>query len=110
MSSTSTQAPASRKPEEAKVPVGYGMRPGGPSSLRTKWRLRILIVLGVIALVVISVLLYRHFTSWESTDDAQIDGYIYPISSRVAGYVVRVAVDDNQLVEAGTVLAELDPK
>jgi membrane fusion protein (multidrug efflux system) len=78
--------------------------------LRTKAHRRILIVLGAIALVVILVPLYRHFTSWESTDDAQIDGYIYPISSRVSGYVVRVAVDDNQLVEAGTVLAELDPK
>ena len=108
MSSTSTQAP--RKPEEANLPVGYGMRPGGPPPARNKWRMRILMVLGALALIVISVLLYLHFTAWESTDDAQIDGYIYPISSRVAGYVVRVAVDDNQLVEAGTVLAELDPK
>ncbi len=110
MSTTSTQTPAARKPEEAKVPVGFGTRPGGPSTLRTKWRLRILIALGAIALLVILVLLYLHFTAWESTDDAQIDGYIYPISSRVAGYVVRVAVDDNQRVEAGTVLAQLDPK
>lgn len=110
MSSTTTQTPGTRKPEEAKVPVGYGTRPGGPSTLRTKWRLRILIVLGAIALIVILVLLYLHFRAWESTDDAQIDGYIYPVSSRVAGYVVRVAVDDNQRVEAGTVLVQLDPK
>lgn len=110
MSSATTQPPAAQKPEGPKVPVGFGTRPGGPSTLRTKWRIRILIVLGAIALIVILVLLYLHFRAWESTDDAQIDGYIYPISSRVAGYVVRVAVDDNQRVEAGTVLAQLDPK
>lgn len=55
-------------------------------------------------------LLYRYFGSYESTDDAQIDGYIYPVSARVSGYVVRVTVDNNQYVQAGTVLAQLDPK
>lgn len=40
-------------------------------------------------------------------DDAQIDGYIYPVSPRVPGYVNRVTVDDNQYVKAGTVLVEL---
>ncbi len=66
----------------------------------------------LLALVVlaISVLVYRHIAAWESTDDAQIDGYIYPVSARVSGYVTRVAVDDNQYVEAGTVLVQLDPK
>src|SRR5207253_397679 len=57
-----------------------------------------------------SLLLYRYLLAWESTDDAQIDGYIYPVSSRVSGYVTRVVVDDNQYVEAGTVLVQLDPK
>ena len=110
MGSTSTQTPEARKPEESKVPVGSGIRPGRPPQLLTKGRIRILMVLGAIALLVILVLLYLHFTARESTDDAQIDGYIYPVSSRVSGYVVRVAVDDNQRVEAGTVLAQLDPK
>jgi len=63
-----------------------------------------------LAIVAISIPLYRYYTAWESTDDAQIDGYIYPVSSRVTGYVTRVTVDDNQYVEAGTVLAQLDPK
>ena len=69
----------------------------------------VLVLLGL-ALIVIAVLLYRHFAAWESTDDAQIDGYIYPVSSRVTGYVTRVTVDDNQYVKAGTVLVRLDPK
>ena len=69
-------------------------------------------MIALVALVVVasSLLLYRYLVSWESTDDAQIDGYIYPVSSRVSGYVTRVLVDDNQYVEAGTVLVQLDPK
>src|SRR5262249_57409928 len=43
-------------------------------------------------------------------DDAQIDGFVFPVSSRIAGHVARVLVDDNQFVEAGTVLVRLDPK
>jgi len=53
---------------------------------------------------------YRYYAGWESTDDAQIDGYINPISSRVAGYITNVYVDDNQYVKAGTLLAQIDPK
>src|ERR1700735_1780626 len=46
----------------------------------------------------------------ESTDDAQADVHLYPVSARVSGYVVKVNVDDNQWVEKGTVLVEIDPK
>ena len=53
---------------------------------------------------------YHYYAGWESTDDAQIDGYINPISSRVAGYITKVYVDDNQYVKAGTLLAQIDPK
>jgi membrane fusion protein (multidrug efflux system) len=46
---------------------------------------------------------------WESTDDAQIDGYIYPISARVSGHVIKVNYDDGQTVHKGDVLVLLDP-
>ncbi len=46
----------------------------------------------------------------ESTDDAQVDGHLIPISARVGGTVAKVLVADNQHVEAGTVLVELDPR
>jgi membrane fusion protein (multidrug efflux system) len=67
-------------------------------------------VFGAIALVLIVAVgvWYWRASAWVSTDNAQIDGFIYPISSRVPGYVTRVLVDDNQQVEAGTVLVELD--
>lgn len=46
----------------------------------------------------------------ESTDDAQVDARVTQIASRVGGTVLRVAVSDNQVVDAGTVLAEVDPR
>jgi membrane fusion protein (multidrug efflux system) len=55
-------------------------------------------------------LLWRYFSSYESTDDAQVDVHLYPVSSRISGYVIRVNVNDNQHVEQGTVLVEIDPR
>ena len=46
----------------------------------------------------------------ETTDDAQVDAHVIPMSSRVGGTVLRVPVEDNQVVEAGTVLLEIDPR
>ena len=73
---------------------------------RTKYLLGIAGLLVVMASVTSA---YAVFAGWESTDDAQIDGYVNPISSRVAGYVTKVYVDDNQYVKAGTPLAQIDP-
>jgi membrane fusion protein, multidrug efflux system len=53
---------------------------------------------------------WRHYSVRESTDDAQIDGHINPISARVGGTVTAVNVDDNQFVKAGTVLVQIDPR
>ena len=46
----------------------------------------------------------------ENTDDAQVDAHVTQMSARVGGTVITVAVDDNQLVEAGTLLVQLDPR
>ena len=46
----------------------------------------------------------------ETTDDAQVDAHVIPMSSRVGGTVLKVPVEDNQVVEAGTVLVEIDPR
>jgi membrane fusion protein (multidrug efflux system) len=54
------------------------------------------------------------FTAWlgsfESTDDAQVDGHINAISARVSGYVTQVNIEENQFVKAGTVLVQIDPR
>jgi membrane fusion protein (multidrug efflux system) len=52
---------------------------------------------------------WTYYSARESTDDAQIDGHIDPISARVGGTVIEVNVNDNQVVKAGTVLLRIDP-
>ena len=109
MPDTVTQSPETVRLEETKA-TGMGVGPGRAPVRRAKRGKKILLVVLGLALIAIAVPLYRHYIAWESTDDAQIDGYIYPVSSRVSGYVTRVTVDDNQYVQQGTVLVQLDPK
>ena len=74
-------------------------------------RRRNVVILAVILVVLVGgVFLWRYLSSYESTDDAQADVHLYPVSARISGYVVKVNVDDNQWVEKGTVLVEIDPK
>jgi membrane fusion protein (multidrug efflux system) len=69
------------------------------------------IVLGVVvAVAVAGFFVWRYLNSYEGTDDAQVDGHINNISARVSGYVLKVNVDDNQFVEKGAVLVEIDPR
>jgi membrane fusion protein, multidrug efflux system len=75
-----------------------------------KTRRRTLIIVGAIVLLIGGVLLWRYLSTYESTDDAQVDVHLYPVSARISGYVIKVNVDDNQWVQAGTVLVEIDPK
>jgi membrane fusion protein, multidrug efflux system len=73
-------------------------------------RRKILLLVVIVGVIVGGVFLWRYLSSYESTDDAQADVHLYPVSARVSGYVVNVNVDDNQWVEKGTVLVEIDPK
>jgi membrane fusion protein, multidrug efflux system len=70
---------------------------------------RIAVVIAVIVLLVAGFFVYRYVTSYESTDDAEVDGHINSISARISGHVVKLNVLDNQYVQAGTVLVEIDP-
>src|SRR5216684_1909296 len=70
---------------------------------------RIAIIIGAVVLLVVGIFVYRYVTSYESTDDAQVDGHINSMSTRIAGHVIKLNVTDNQYVEAGTVLVEIDP-
>ncbi|MCG2582737.1 HlyD family secretion protein [Massilia sp. TS11] len=72
---------------------------------------RPLIVLGVIALLALGVggRMYWRSVNFVETENAYVSGHVHPISARVAGVVAKVLVEDNQLVKAGEVIAELDP-
>src|ERR1700733_6511842 len=69
------------------------------------------IVIAVILLLVIGAgIFYWRSTYTESTDDAQVDGDLYQVSSRVTGQVIKVYVEDNQRIDVGQPIAEIDPK
>jgi membrane fusion protein (multidrug efflux system) len=64
----------------------------------------------LLALVIIGGGLFvRNSLAWESTDDAQVNGHIMPLSARINGYVHEVPVIEGQLVHAGDVLVTIDP-
>lgn len=109
MSPTSTEQNEAKSPpaaEEHENSSGAGKRGG----LFQRNPIAKALVFGLVLLVLIGVGFYwwnsRH---WENTDDAQIDGHIYPISARVGGQVVKVNFDDGQFVHKGDVLVQIDP-
>jgi membrane fusion protein (multidrug efflux system) len=67
-------------------------------------------ILGGAVLIAAVVGLFLYFQNRESTDDAQIDGHITPIASKIYGKVASVLVDDNQAVKAGQMLVKIDPR
>ena len=69
-------------------------------------------VAGVIlfAVVAIAAVWYFYGRGSEDTDDAQVDGHLVPVASRIDGTIQAVHVDDNQTVSVGQLLVELDPK
>jgi membrane fusion protein, multidrug efflux system len=73
---------------------------------QAKWGIAAVVIL----LLIGGIFIWRYYSVRESTDDAQIDGHINPISPRVTGTVINVLHDDNELVQAGTLLVQLDPK
>lgn len=105
MADTATEKPQN---EEHKIltptgePAPPAKEPGNPR--------RRFIIIGVILLLVLgAVFFYWHSTFTEDTDDAQVDGNLYQVSSRVTGHVIKVYVDDEQQVQAGQLLVEIDP-
>jgi len=83
----------------------YQRRRAFLSNPRTKWGF---ILVGLVILIAV-FFLWRYLASYESTDDAQIDGHVNSVSARVSGHVTKLNVEDNQYVEKGTVLVEIDP-
>jgi membrane fusion protein, multidrug efflux system len=99
---TTETATANRLPSAEKEP------PTPPRRNRKPGR-KILISAVILVLLVAGFFIWRYLSSYESTDDAQGDLHIYPVSARISGYVEKVNVDDNQWVKKGDVLVEIDP-
>ena len=100
------------------LPDGPGRRSGnsgGSPSGGSRWYARIskrfiLLMLLVLAVGSVFPFAWNYLQSYESTDDAQIDGHIDPLSSRINGTVIQVHPENNDRVKAGELLVEIDPR
>jgi membrane fusion protein (multidrug efflux system) len=73
--------------------------------------LRIVVLLAIVGGVAFAgVRVWNYLNTYESTDDAQIDGHINAVSARITGNVTAVLAEDEQLVKAGDVLVRIDPR
>jgi len=72
---------------------------------------RILALALIVAILAVGgYYLRKYFSTYETTDDAQVDGHIDAVSSRISGHVMDVLVEDEQYVRAGDLLVRIDPK
>lgn len=78
--------------------------------LQSNPRARVFLIIAAIVVIVGGIFAWRYFSSYESTDDAEVDGHLMPLSARISGYVLKVNVDDNQFVHKGDVLVVIDPR
>ena len=92
-----TTSPPDTTPEKDAPP-----RPSG----RGKWILLFI----VLVVAVGAYVAYQHYAGTVSSDDAQVDGHITPISPKISGNVIEVAVKDNEQVKTGQVLVRIDPR
>ena len=94
------------------MPTDEQMAGPPPPPPRTRGRVRALltVLLIGIALATAGFFYWRYTQTYESTDDAQVDGHLNSISPRVAGTITAVYFDENQFVKAGDLVAEIDPR
>ena len=105
-----TNRPLAEKPESSNRPLPATARDFHTRPSRTQSPgFRIAVLIALVVLLVVGFFVYRYLTSYESTDDAQVDGHINSVSARISGHVMKLNVVDNQYVQSGTVLVEIDP-
>jgi membrane fusion protein, multidrug efflux system len=95
------------------LPDGPARKSGtsaGPPWYRRISKRVVLLALVILALAAISPFAWNYIQSYESTDDAQIDGHIDPLSSRIDGTVIAVHAEDDDRVTKGELLVEIDPR
>src|SRR5574340_1208914 len=94
---------------KVKVPPGESQRLDLSPERLLSPKVRNRLMAAGITLVAIALGLFLYFHNRESTDDAQVDGHITPVASKIYGRVSKVLVQDNEAVKAGQILAQVDP-
>src|ERR1700674_5516589 len=112
--STAEQNPATNQPQATppKTPADNAdlADPSISAYPRRRSYKRWIFLVSFVVLVIAGVFLWHYLSGFESTDDAQVDVHLYPVSARISGYIQKVHVEDNQWVEEGSTLVEIDPK
>jgi membrane fusion protein (multidrug efflux system) len=70
----------------------------------------VVLVLVLVVLATAGYYVWQYLNTYETTDDAQIDGHINAISARITGNVIEIHAEDEQVVKAGDVLVRIDPR
>jgi membrane fusion protein (multidrug efflux system) len=92
------------------TPVPTPSEPGEDNEIaQPQFRRRAIVAVVVVVLAAVAVAIWWHGTFTENTDDAQVNGHLIQVSSRINGQVLKVEVEENQVVRQGDVIAELDP-
>ena len=81
-----------------------------PAYPRRRSYKRLILLASLVVVVIGGVFLWLYASGFESTDDAQVDVHLYPVSARISGYIQKVNVGDNQWVKEGSMLVEIDPR
>ena len=63
-----------------------------------------------IVLLIFGIIVSIKSMYYKSTDDAFVEGHIVTVAPRVSGPVIKLNIEDNQLVKKGDLLLEIDPK
>ena len=95
----------------AATSTGTEVLVASPTTPKPVHRRRTPLLIGMLAAtaIAISAGYYLLHVGRETTDDAQVEGRVMNVSTRISGQVLRMNVEDNQTVKAGDVLVELDP-
>jgi len=99
------QQELSKAKPEPRVTEGRALPPRPRNSSR-----KFIILFALLVLAAVGVYLWVHSLNRVSTDDAQVDGHIIPVSSKIYGKIGEVLIDDNQQVKKGQVLVRIDPQ
>jgi membrane fusion protein, multidrug efflux system len=87
-----------------------GKEPESQAAGTRKTKMRAVAIVAGVVIAAASIWYYLESRGYEATDNAFIDGNVVQISPRVSGQVLRVLVTDNQQVNRGDLVAEIDPR
>ena len=98
-------------PQRTSEPAGKSSQPNDTGST-AEGRRKTLLVAGILGCLILigAISFWLYSRTYETTDDAQVDGHLNGVTARIDGDVKTVHVEENQSVQAGDVLVELDPR